>query len=94
MAPSSSPRATPWPRCSDGTTKQTIELAHGLRPAAVHLFSDTLGRQGDEVQRALRGSNRGGATVHITHFYSRHTREPFKSIAREYGGIYTFMPVQ
>jgi hypothetical protein len=70
---------------------RAIAFALKFNPRTLHLFTDNAGKDGGELRDLLKVGAAGSTSVNVTHFYTREFREDLTALARDHGGMYSFI---
>ena len=70
---------------------RAISFALKFNPRTLHLFTDNAGKDGRELRNLLKADAAGSASINVTHFYTREFREDLTALARDHGGMYSFI---
>jgi hypothetical protein len=69
---------------------RAIAFALKFNPRTLHLFTDNAGKDGGELRDLFAGAS-DSTSVNVTHFYTREFREDLTALARDHGGMYSFI---
>lgn len=75
----------------DASATSALGMALKLNPRRVHLFTDNLSDPAGELRNVLKTAASRGTPLSVTHFYTREFSEDLKSLARDHGGMYSFV---
>ena len=70
---------------------RAIAFALKFNPRTLHLFTDNVGKDGGQLRDLLNAGVAGSTSVNVTHFYTRELREDLTALARDHGGMYSFI---
>jgi hypothetical protein len=70
---------------------RAIAFALKFNPRTLHLFTDNVGKDGGQLRNFLKAGAAGSTSVNVTHFYTRECREDLTALARDHGGMYSFI---
>lgn len=73
------------------SVSRAIAMALELHPRRLHLFTDNADDPAGTLRNALAIAASRGTSLSVTHFYTREFREDLKSLARDNGGMYSFV---
>ena len=79
------------PAAETESLTRAIALALKFNPRTLHLFTDNAGKDGGQLRDLLKSGAAGSTSVNVTHFYTREFREDLTALARDHGGMYSFI---